>query len=178
MPKFSDIRKFTKPPCYHVNVGLDHLTRDVERYIEEYKLQLNPDFQRGHVWNEEKQIAYIEFLLRGGQSAKNIYFNMPHWMSWRSETFDETNCMVLVDGKQRLEAIRKSINSEIPVFGNTYEKYEDKRYIRSTCLDFYVNDLVTRKEVLQWYLDLNTGGVVHTKTEIDKVKRLLENELT
>jgi hypothetical protein len=31
---------------------------------------------------------------------------------------------------------------------------------------FAVNDLPTRAAVLQWYLDLNTGGVVHTSHEI------------
>jgi hypothetical protein len=47
--------------------------------------------------------------------------------------------------------------------------------IRHT-FDFIVNDLRTRKEVLQWYLDLNTGGTIHTSDEIEKVKRLLAAE--
>jgi hypothetical protein len=29
---------------------------------------------------------------------------------------------------------------------------------------------------LQWYLDLNDGGVVHTKEELDKVRGLLTLE--
>jgi hypothetical protein len=39
-----------------------------------------------------------------------------------------------------------------------------------------VNDLKTKAEVLQWYLDINSGGVVHTETELEKVKRLLTKE--
>jgi hypothetical protein len=39
-----------------------------------------------------------------------------------------------------------------------------------------INDLKTKKEVLQWYLDFNTGGTVHTEEEIVKVKKLLEQE--
>jgi len=39
-----------------------------------------------------------------------------------------------------------------------------------------VNDLQTRAEVLQWYIDFNSGGVVHTAEEIARVKALLEKE--
>ena len=31
-------------------------------------LQFNPDFQRGHVWTEGQQIAFMEFLLKGGKT--------------------------------------------------------------------------------------------------------------
>jgi hypothetical protein len=41
-----------------------------------------------------------------------------------------------------------------------------------------MTDSKTRAEVLQWYLDLNTGGVVHTDEEIAKVERMLEAEKT
>jgi hypothetical protein len=39
-----------------------------------------------------------------------------------------------------------------------------------------VNDLKTREEVLQWYLDLNSGGVVHTEEELNRVREMLEKE--
>jgi hypothetical protein len=39
-----------------------------------------------------------------------------------------------------------------------------------------VNELKTRREVLQWYLDLNAGGVVHTTKEIERVRELLAKE--
>lgn len=39
-----------------------------------------------------------------------------------------------------------------------------------------VNNLKTREEVLQWYIDFNAGGTVHSKEEIDRVKKLLEEE--
>lgn len=40
--------------------------------------------------------------------------------------------------------------------------------------DFIINDLQTEEEVLNWYLEMNSGGTVHTKEELDKVKHLLE----
>jgi hypothetical protein len=179
MPKFSDIPKMTKTPCYHVNISLDDMIDTFERYTKEYGLDLNPDFQRPHVWTEEKQIAYVEFVLRGGQSSKTILLNMPNWMHWKQDVFETggKNCMVIVDGKQRLEAVRRFLNNEIPVFGYTLNQYEDKFRLNLISFDIYINNLNSRKEVLKWYLDLNTGGVVHSDEEIEKVKILLEKEI-
>jgi len=39
-----------------------------------------------------------------------------------------------------------------------------------------VNNLKTKAEVLRWYLEMNTGGVVHTQDEVDKARALLEYE--
>lgn len=91
--------------------------------------------------------------------------------------------MVIVDGKQRLEAIRKFLRGELKAFGYYIQEFEDYKNKEGKIvlsykyeLIFHINDLQTRKEVLQWYLDLNAGGVVHTPEELDKVRKLLEAE--
>lgn len=60
--------------------------------------------------------------------------------------------------------------------GHRYSDFADKMDIMTARFRWNVNDLKTRAEVLQWYLDLNTGGVVHTTEEIEKVKRMLAKE--
>jgi hypothetical protein len=42
-------------------------------------------------------------------------------------------------------------------------------------LKFNINDLKTKAEVLQWYLDFNTGGTVHSDEEITRVRKMLED---
>lgn len=37
-----------------------------------------------------------------------------------------------------------------------------------------VNDLKTEKEVLQWYVDMNSGGTPHTNEEIERVKKMIQ----
>lgn len=169
--RFQDIPKFTRNAGYHVTVSW--------RYLEEHIVQnqnpgsaildLDPDFQRAHVWNEQQQIRYVEYILRGGMSGRAIYLNCTGWGHSYEGPY------VLVDGKQRLTAVRRFLANEIPVFGGLLSEYTDR--LRMDCsFDWYVNDLETRAEVLQWYLDLNRGGVVHTDDEINKVERLLEQE--
>jgi hypothetical protein len=168
--RFKDIPPFTRSADYRVNVGLDFLQESLRGYLEQ-GLDMDPDFQRAHVWTEEQQVRFVEYLLRDGVSGRVIYFNHPGWMG------DWKGAFVLVDGKQRLEACLKFLRGDLRVFGHIRPEFKD-RISFSIGLVFAVNNLKTRAEVLQWYLDLNTGGTVHTDVEIDKVRRLLEGEPT
>ncbi len=169
--KFKDIPQYTQHPNYVVDISFDYLEQHLSFWNDRGELELEPDFQRSHVWNTEQQIAYVEYLLKGGHAAQELYFNCKGWQT----TYDGP--IQLVDGLQRLTAVRSFLANKIPVFGTLYSEFEDKlRFTRSN-FKFYINNLKTRKEVLQWYIDLNTGGVIHSSSEIDKVKRLLQQEL-
>ena len=120
--KFAEISKFTKEGRYQVNVAWRYLENTINSYINEMELQLNPDFQRGHVWTKEQQIAYVEFVLRGGSSARVIYFNCPNW----NYRYGNDDTLVCVDGLQRLTAALAFLRNEIPAFGHYYNEYEDK----------------------------------------------------
>ncbi len=169
--RFQDIPQFTRDGHYQVNVSWDFLETHLAHLNEGQKLDLNPDFQRGHVWNESKQRAFVEFCLKGGRGSSLLRFNCPGWMK------DFRGPMVLVDGKQRLEAVRKFMRNELAIFdGHKFGDFTDRLRMTTADFIFMVNDLDTRKEVLQWYLDINSGGVVHTQKELDKVRSLLSLE--
>lgn len=38
-----------------------------------------------------------------------------------------------------------------------------------------VNDLKTKREVLEWYVQMNAGGTPHSPEEIERVRRLMED---
>jgi hypothetical protein len=79
-----------------------------------------------------------------------------------------------VDGKQRLDAVLGFMNNEVPIFGGNYFRdYTDKMDMLVARFRWNVNDLQTRDEVLQWYLDLNSGGTVHSPNELDRVRELI-----
>lgn len=68
------------------------------------------------------------------------------------------------------------MSNEIPAFGNYFADYTDKLRLTDASFRMCINDLKTRAEVLQWYLEMNSGGVVHTDEELNRVRRLLEAE--
>lgn len=171
--KFKDIPKLTRMARYSINQPWTTVLYTIENWQKDElggRLNLLPDFQRGHVWNEKQQIAYVEYMLKGGLSGKDIYFNHPGWMRTFKGDF------VIVDGLQRLTAVMKFLKNELPVFGYKILEFEDKLGFGDIDFIFHINDLRTRKEVLQWYIDFNSGGTVHTEEEIERVRKLLEIE--
>jgi len=139
-----------------------------EKTTEGCVIDLEPDYQRVHVWTPEQQSTFVEFTLRGGTSGKNIYFNCTSWM----QNFNTP--IEVVDGKQRLTAALRFMAGEVPAFGHCIGEYEDNPGLFDASFRFHVNDLKTKAEVIQWYLDLNYRGTPHTDDELQRVQRLLE----
>lgn len=168
--KFRDIPQFTWAG-YSITQPWDGLEDALARYVK-IGLDLDPDFQRAHVWTEDKQRAYVEFQLRGGRGARDIQFNCVGWMR------DFRGPFVLVDGKQRIEAVRRFLRNDLTVFdGHRLSDFEDEMpSMVGPSFTFHVHNLPTRAAVLNWYLALNSGGVVHTDDELRRVRALLERE--
>lgn len=170
MPRFRDIPQFTRQATYAVDIPWGYFVQHYVKEVTEGRLDVNPAFQRGYVWTQAQQVRYVEFILRGGATGRNIYCNDPTWMKIRK--MDDPN-YVLVDGKQRVDAVLSFLNNEFKVFGHFYHEFEDKLSMTGASFRWHVNDLATHEEVLQWYLDLNVGGTVHSDDEINKVREML-----
>jgi hypothetical protein len=158
----NDIPKFTTTSsAYRVDSSLRYILELLEEYKEE-GLDLEPDFQRNYVWTEEQQVKFIEYLIKGG-TVNPIYFNK------NEESF------VIIDGKQRLKAIERFLKKEISIFSGIYfDEIEPKNYLFQIKLHIRINHLETKNEYLNWYLELNSGGTVHTEEELDKVRKMIE----
>lgn len=169
MPRFNDIPQFPRAH-YEVDVAWRYVEDTLTQWADTSGgmggLDLSPDYQRAHVWTREQQIAYVEYQLRGGEVGRNIVFNSPDWYRGYVRPTE------LVDGKQRLEAVRAFQRDEFPVFGHPFSAYTDKISNLLT-FKFRVCSLETREEILQLYLNINAGGTPHTKDELDRVRALL-----
>lgn len=169
--KWDEIPKFKEFGIINpINFGFVSYVDFVNEQIENYDLQLNPEFQRGHIWTQEQQKKYIEFILRGGKTGRDFYFNLNR----------KTNEHVCVDGLQRTTAFIKFLNGEIKVFDQYFNDfYFTKRETGGNPLpefrvNVYMNYLESKKEILEWYVDMNTGGTPHTNDEIERVKKMIQ----
>jgi len=164
---FRDIKKF--PHCsYRIDVGWDYLEDQIKADEKDLNLDLDPDFQRAHVWTKLQQIAYCEYILRNGTSGRELYFNCIGWGD------DYRGPYVIVDGKQRLNAVRLFMSGVIKVFGSYIHEYTNKVDMLVGRFSWNIAALNTRKEVLEWYLNFNAGGTVHTYEELQKVRNLIK----
>lgn len=172
-PRINDIPSFTPEPSWRVDVPLSRLAEFVSKAVNDDGLDLNPDFQRGHVWTEAQQIAFMEFVFRRGRTGRELFFNSPGWpRSGAPGTY------VIVDGKQRLTAALRFMRGEIPIFGYRLHEFTDVDRMRMhLSFGWNINALATRAEVLHWYLEFNSGGTPHTSEELDRVRALLAKEV-
>jgi hypothetical protein len=156
---------------YRVTCPWEYLLDQWVSVHGDMKVELQPDFQRGYVWTREQQISYVENMLRGHVAGREVFFNHPTWGSFEDADKYPIQC---VDGQQRIGAVAAFLENRLPIFeGHYFKDIEGSMPWDQTQFYVNVNNLKSRKAVLQWYIDLNSGGTVHTSEEIERVKRLL-----
>lgn len=166
---YKDIPKFPRA-YYSVSMPWDYVEDKIKEWSKDFGLNLDPDFQREHVWTADQRIRYIEYCLQGGEVGKIITFNCPGWMK-RQEGVIE-----LIDGKQRIEAVRSFFRDETPAFGYKYSEIEGRFPWGDVMFIWQICSLNTRAEILQLYLNINAGGTPHTDDELNRVRELLKAE--
>ena len=172
--KFADIPQ-SLSSSYKCDIPWSQIERWVTKETNELGLELNPDFQRGHVWTQEQQIAYVEFMLHHSNnmssiSGTDVYFNHPGWMTtWKGD-------YVCIDGLQRITAVRRFMRSEIPAYGTLFKDYEDPNWINfDPRFSIHIMKMQTREEILQWYIDFNSAGTQHSQDELNRVREMISN---
>ena len=185
MISLKDIRPYFGPADDQIGVSGRGLQRFLDDHAKDVGLDLDPDFQRGHVWTAENQRRYIEHLLRDGQHGRTIVWNSPTYAygDRRRKDSDLPPTLVIVDGKQRLTAVMKFIANEVEVFGgHRLTDFDEKSqhdlligtspYLR---LNMHMHGLQYRRELLDLYLQLNEGAVAHAPEELDRVRALRDS---
>ncbi|MGU5821722.1 DUF262 domain-containing protein [Aeromonas caviae] len=166
-------------PRYTIDASFRYIELQLNGYEQDWGgLNLEPDFQRGHVWTHEQRVAFIEGIFRGtvGESQRIIQFNVPHWDD-ENHGGDLPNEIQIVDGLQRLTTVRMFMAGEIAIFGGLKasdldgSKYAVNR--PSYRLQFAIHNFANRADLLRYYLAINSGGTPHSTSEIERVKGLL-----
>lgn len=152
----------------------------------ESDLEMIPDFQRGVVWTEEKQIYYVECMLRNllPRSAFNLTFNMPFFYSpvnrREGDIPTKYQKLICIDGLQRFTAIESFVEGKFKVFDNQIS-VDDLRFTpfdlgrKTFTINIFEYD--NTQDILNLYLNMNTGGIAHADSEIERVKALLEKSI-
>lgn len=154
--------------------AFDYLPKLVEDWKRDYRLDLDPDFQRAHVWTDTQRAAFVEHVLSGGPSGRDLYFACAGW----SRSLAPKDALVIVDGKQRLEAVLRFLRDELPVRGRVCSEWTGRmRFSIGARFRFHIADL-GRADTLRWYIALNAAGTPHAPEEIERVRALLDAEVT
>ncbi len=115
-----------------------HPISDIRDWNNNNRLELRPDFQRNEVWSKAAQIMLIDTIIRGIPIPK-IYI--------KSIMNDGNTYRVVIDGQQRLTAILKFVQGELPLKKPYEGEYEGKTF----------NELPgdIQNEILRYKIDIN-----------------------
>lgn len=72
MHKFQNIPQFTRYGSYAVDISWRYLEEFTKDHVENYKLNLDPDYQRAHVWNGKQRARYVEYILRAEKELARV----------------------------------------------------------------------------------------------------------
>ena len=169
-PRLRDLPRQIPAPGWRVNVSLSEVGAMLARWDRSYPngVDLDPPFQRPHVWTHAQRSRWMEHLLTGGHGGKEITFNTARWQ--------RAGCngpVVLIDGKQRLETLRLWFAGEVRAFGRTLPEWEDGEEVFWPDVIVQMHSLDTDAQVMRWYLQLNGGGTPHGEDELERVRALL-----
>ena len=167
-PSIRDIQALIPTCHYQVDVGL--LT--TPRHIENFNVDLDPDYQRGHVWTIEQQAKFMGAFIEDYSQLNPIILNDVGQLK-----LERTE---VVDGKQRITAILDWIEGKFEaicpsgtrIARDSLDEIERRNLSMSTFIRWKVVRL-SRPEVIKYYLRLNCGGTIHTEEELDRVRGLL-----
>lgn len=168
-----------------IDIEMRGLKIQLDNYNHEYGLNLEPDFQRGHVWTLDQKIAFIESWIRGtiGEQARTITFNCPDFAGHQKADDSDLDGMVCLDGLQRLNAVMDFMSGKFRVFTdpNVEELKDglDSEYFNYTAysfrtkrLRFQIFYMQKKIELLDYYLAFNEGGTPHSILELTRVREM------
>lgn len=176
------IIKPLRTAAYEVDFPWAHMDSLFAGWARDYGgIEFDPDFQRGHVWTPSQQCHFIENILRGVVSSSGflMQFNCANWdtigVQRDSDLPDGFQC---IDGLQRITAVREFLAGRVRPFGLSVDDLDCSSFSpKSNAFRFRVavHDFQFRADLLQHYIDLNSGGTPHSNEEIARVRRLLES---
>ena len=138
-------------------------------FFERKKLDLNAEYQREYVWKEKQQQEFLNAIVKG----------MP--LSAISAAKDEGVFQYeIVDGKQRLTTLQLFVTDQITieledekVFFSQLSPAEQNSFLNFS-LPMILLQKADRQTRIQYFININFGGVPQSEDHHQKVRNLLE----
>ena len=124
-----------------------------------------PSFQRGMVWVPEQNERFIESAYMGFDLGSYVVNDVLSTIT-KQDVIEQCD-MMLIDGQQRINAIRGYVNNEFKVFGYFWKELESVDQRRFRRVLFTRGEITCTDEVVlrDLYNRLNYGGTPHTPEE-------------
>ena len=180
-------------PSYQLNPS-NRTAREVARFFVP-QAEMNPEYQRDHVWTTEQRIELVKSWIMGVPVGA-VVINDRTGAAWRESTgidvYETGKLWAVVDGKQRIETARMWFEGELRVPRAWFDEDEiDALGSPSGMVSYRGLSEVTRRlqgnrfqlpvvearlpspqEEAQLFLLLNGGGTAQTPEVMERARKL------
>jgi hypothetical protein len=129
-------------------------------------VDFNPEYQRGLVWELEDKVALIDSIFNNIEIGKFAFIQR----DFKHDIFYE-----ILDGKQRLTAIREFYENRFTYKGLTFDELQNKDKHHFTGFPVvmgYTKEPKDRKAIYRYFIKLNTSGKPMDDKHLNKIKEL------
>jgi uncharacterized protein with ParB-like and HNH nuclease domain len=187
MSEYSELIDRIPAPLYRatsVSFDIDYIVSskqedrypDCQYFVGDWLFRFKiPPFQRSFVWTEEQCVRFIESAYLGFSLGTYLVNKVENWVKLKRDrdTPNEGKTYIheyddyLIDGQQRITAIKKYVDNEFPVFGLYWKDLNRKEQYRFKNVEFplgrvFLTDIDKLHEL---YDRLNFGGTAHTEDQ-------------
>jgi hypothetical protein len=149
----------------------------IRQYLNKYGLDLDPDYQRGHVWDIDQKVNLIDSIFKNIDIGKFAVIKRP-WGPDGNRPLTRKLYEVL-DGKQRITTIVDYYLGRFQYKGKYYNElgYRDQRHFTYFSVSYAESDYLTQEQKYRYFLKLNTTGTPVDPAHMDRVAGLLAEEI-
>jgi len=137
-----------------------------------YGIDLDPDYQRGNVWNENQKVALIDSIFKNIDIGKFTIIKR----KWGSNpNKPKTPFMYeMLDGKQRITTLFEFYMSRFKYKGMFFYQMNprDRNHFKHYPISYAETEPLTDEQKYRYFLKLNTCGTPVDKNHLRKVREL------
>ena len=162
------------------DIFFQYMQRDmvsiIQKMFDEYGIDLDPEYQRGNVWNDAQKLSLIDSIFKNIDIGKFTVIKRP-WGN--NPNKPETQLLYeMLDGKQRLTALFEFYCGRFKYKGKYFYELHprDQGHFKHYRISYAECDPLTKEQKLRYFLKLNTGGTPVDPEHIKKVREMWEKE--
>ena len=140
-------------------------------YYDGSGMDLDPDYQRGHVWAHEQKVALIDSVFRNIDIGKFTVIRKP-FRENRDHYYE------MLDGKQRFTALMEFFEDRFQYRGLYFSElhWRDQNHFENYSVSYAETEPLTDEQKYHYFLKLNVSGRPVDPAHIEKVEKMLEAE--
>lgn len=140
--------------------------------VYSFGVNFEPEYQRGYVWTLEDKIALIDSIFSNVEIGKFAFVENDN------QKYAETKLTYeILDGKQRLSTLCEFYEGRFTYNGYTYRELSDndRRHIKNYPVSVAELEHATERQILLYFIKLNTHGRAMDMNHLNKVKEMLNS---